>query len=53
MSWSDVCRKEMRAGELLDGLFIGKGLIVLNPPKRKRLRLRGFKNLWKEIQKWI
>ena len=43
----------MRGGELVDGSFEGRDVIVINPPTNRRVYLKWFEKIWKEIRRWI
>lgn len=45
MSWKYFRTKGMRGGELVDGLFEGKHVIIVDPPKKRRVYLNWFEKI--------
>ena len=53
MSWKYISAKRLHSGERVDGYFLGRGLLVVDLPQKKRPYVHWIKKLMTEVILWI
>ena len=53
MSWRYISTQGMRSGDLIDGSFLGRGLLGLDLSKKKRPYVGWIKKFIAEVNLWI
>ena len=53
MSWKYISVKGTSSGELIDGSFIGRNLLAVDFPKRKRPYVHWIEKFMTEVILWI